>query len=231
MKIEILFPELCNLYGDSGNVLYLEKNFGTKNIVKTSFLDTPYFVNNEVDFIYLGPMSEKNSKNILNKLKPYKSRINDLINQNVVFLFTGNACELLGKRITFNDEETLEGLNIFNIDTYFNRDNRYNSLFLGNFPNEKHIIVGYKSQNDKMNVKDDPLFTVIKEKVKTENEGIRKNNFFGTNLLGPILILNPYFTKYLFSLIGYNKKLYLEDELIAAYEKRLEEYQKEDIKF
>ena len=30
MTIEILFPEICNLYGDSGNVLFIEKNFPNK---------------------------------------------------------------------------------------------------------------------------------------------------------------------------------------------------------
>ena len=72
---------------------------------------------------------------------------------------------------------------------------------------------------------------MLKEKNNEKQEGVLKNNFFGTNLLGPILILNPYFTKYLFSLLGYKKKLYLEKEMIEAYEERVKEYQNAEIKY
>jgi len=44
--IEILFEEICNLYGDQGNVNYLEQNF--ENIIKTSYVEEPYFVKNDV---------------------------------------------------------------------------------------------------------------------------------------------------------------------------------------
>lgn len=230
MKIEILFPEICDLYGDSGNVLYLEKNFPKDTVIKTSFLETPYFVNNNVGLIYLGPMSENNFIKVLNKLKPYKKRIKELISQNVVFLFTGNACEIMGKTIQIDNKDILKGLNLINVETIFNKDNRYNSLFLGDFSDEDHPIVGYKSQNDILIVNDAPLFKVTKEKNNAQFEGVRKNNFFGTNLLGPILILNPYFTKYLFSLLGFNEPIYLEEELISAYNRRLKEYQIENIK-
>ena len=36
-------------------------------------------------------------------------------------------------------------------------------------------------------------------------EGIHKNNFFGTYLLGPILIRNPYFKDALLKYIGIDK--------------------------
>ena len=38
MTIEILFPEICDLYGDRGNVLFLEKNFPHAHFVKTTIL-------------------------------------------------------------------------------------------------------------------------------------------------------------------------------------------------
>ena len=42
MTIEILFPEICNLYGDSGNVLFIEKNFPNAQIIKTKLNEEPY---------------------------------------------------------------------------------------------------------------------------------------------------------------------------------------------
>ena len=61
-------------------------------------------------------------------------------------------------------------------------------------------------------------------------EGIKYNNFYATYILGPFLLLNPVFTKYIFSKIGYNEKIYLEDKLMNAYEKRKEEYKDENKK-
>ena len=58
-------------------------------------------------------------------------------------------------------------------------------------------------------------------------EGIHINNFFATYLLGPILILNPNFTKYLLEKMGEKEpKLAFEEDVLAAYEKRLEEMRK-----
>ena len=223
--IEILFEEICNLYGDQGNVNYLEQNFD--NIIKTSYIDEPYFVKNEVKMIYLGPMSENNKIKVLNKLKPYKERIKELIDKNVIFLFTGNSFEILGKTIKTNNNEIIEGLNLLDIETIENQENRYNSLYLGKFNDIE--IVGYKSQSSNSIINEKPLFETIREENNSKNEGLRKNNFFGTNLLGPILILNPYFTKYIFKLLNKDDILY-EEELIDAYNKRLEEY-KSDIKY
>ena len=36
----------------------------------------------------------------------------------------------------------------------------------------------------------------------TKFEGVRINNFMGTYVLGPILVFNPDFTKYLLKLLG-----------------------------
>ena len=223
--IEILFEEICNLYGDQGNVNYLEQNF--ENIIKTSYIEEPYFVKNDVKMVYLGPMSEKNKIKVLNKLKQYKERIKELIDNNVIFLFTGNAFEILGKTIKTNDNNIIEGLNLLDVETVENEENRYNSLYLGKFNDIE--IVGYKSQSSNSIINENPLFETIREENNSKYEGLRKKNFFGTNLLGPILILNPYFTKYLFKLLNKDSILY-EEELVDAYNKRLQEY-KSDIKF
>ncbi len=231
MTIEILFPEICNLYGDSGNVLFIEKNFPDAQIIKTRLNEEPYFVKNKVNFLYMGPMTEKNSIKVCQKLLTYKKRIKKLLDEKVIFLFIGSAIDIMGKKIKMNDGTEIEGVGILELTSTNNLAKRYNSLFLGSFSYDNHPIVGYKSQSSEFKSSESPLFTVIKEKNNEKQEGVLKKNFFGTNLLGPILILNPYFTKYLFSLLGYKKELYLEKELIEAYEERVKEYQNAEIKY
>ena len=48
--VEILYYDICNLYGDYGNIEYLEKCFGRKNIIYTNISEKPYFLNNTIDF-------------------------------------------------------------------------------------------------------------------------------------------------------------------------------------
>ena len=56
-------------------------------------------------------------------------------------------------------------------------------------------------------------------------EGINKNNFFGTYLIGPLLILNPQFVKKLLNKLEiFNTNLAFEEEVLNAYEQRLNEF-------
>ena len=58
-------------------------------------------------------------------------------------------------------------------------------------------------------------------------EGVRKNNFIATYLIGPILILNPMFTKNLIEKMGINdKNLAFEQDLINAYNQRISEFKR-----
>ena len=53
--------------------------------------------------------------------------------------------------------------------------------------------------------------------------GIQKNHFFATDSLGPFLVLNPPFCKYLLRLLGLDARLPFEQEAMDAYEARKQE--------
>ena len=59
MKIEILYPEFCNLYGDLGNVLYLEETLkNSAEFIYTNILDKPRFLSEDISLVYIGSLSE-----------------------------------------------------------------------------------------------------------------------------------------------------------------------------
>ena len=99
MKIEILFPEFCNLFGDISNMKYLKKCLPNEEYIETSIEDEPSFLNEDIKFIYMGAMTERTQEKVIKKLMPYKEKINELIEKGVVFLCTGNALEIFGKYI------------------------------------------------------------------------------------------------------------------------------------
>lgn len=107
---------------------------------------------------------------------------------------------------------------------------RHNSLFIGKY--EDIEVVGFKSQFTFAygNIEDEYFMEVEKGigiNPESKLEGIKKNHFFGTYVTGPILILNPLFTKKILSILEVEEsKVALEEDCMAAYEARLEEFKR-----
>ena len=108
--------------------------------------------------------------------------------------------------------------------------NRYNSLFLGEFEGIK--IVGFKDQfsHEYGNNENNYFAKVIRGtgiNRESKLEGIKINNFIGTTILGPLLVLNPIFTKYFIHNIlnQPDVEIPFEKAAIEAYEARLKEYE------
>lgn len=180
MKIVIghLYYDMMNLYGDSGNlnvIKYHLKEQGVNcEIKKLSNLDEIDF--NELDMIYIGSSTEENRDICLKDFKKYKDDINKFIENNKFILSTGNSMYLFGK----------EGLNIFNYSVKCDKRIVKEVVTKCNFCNND--IYGFINTSDNISYNNvNHLFT---------NEGIHYNNFYGTYLIGPLLVRNYEFTKY-----------------------------------
>jgi lipid II isoglutaminyl synthase (glutamine-hydrolysing) len=228
INIEILYSEYMNLYGDTGNIMYLKKCLNKAKFIYTHLNDKPKFITNKIDMIYLGPCTENAQEEIIKLLKPYKKNIKKLIDQGVIILAIGNALEIFGKYIKTSDNKKIEGLGLFDVYAKRIANYRHNELCLG-VTCDGLEMVGFKNQmshlygHEKNYFQD--MFLGKGRNLNTNIEGIRVNNFIGTYLLGPLLVLNPYFTKQLLKELGIkDNKLYLEEDAIKAYEFRLNEY-------
>ena len=227
MKIEVLFPEVCCLFGDLANAKYLARSCGAE-LCETHLGDTPLFVSETPDLIYIGAMSERSQERAVNALMPYKERLCELIESGANILATGNAMELFGSRIEGDDGIAFDALGIFRFTARREMMNRYNSLYVGKF--EGMDIVGFKSQFAHAYDFDDslPLFDTVRGDGRCrgdKKEGLRKNNFMATYLIGPIVVLNPPFAKYLLTLMGVeNPTLEFEQAAYDAYNRRVSEF-------
>lgn len=229
MKIEIMFPEIANLYGDLMNIEYLKRSLGEENveIIETSLKSEPRWLNNDdVDLIYLGTMTEHGQELALEALRPYKCRIEQLIDNNQLFLVTGNAFEIFGDCIKCEDRTDIDGLKI--LKTYAVRKmlNRYNSLYVGKF--DDIDIVGFKSQFTHSYGEFTPLFETVRGdglNPEIKGEGIRVNNFMATYIIGPLLVLNPLFTKYIMKMMGSSQThVAYEEAAMDVFTHRLSEF-------
>ena len=241
MTIEILYPEVCNLYADLQNVEYLKRSANGKiDTVSTALHDEPLFATrDDLAMIYMGSVTESGQERVIKALMPYRERIAELIDKGQLFFITGNALEIFGEYIQCEDGSRIECLGIFPTYAVRKMMNRYNSLWVGQYGDID--VVGFKSQftqtyftNDKeepdKSVYGKPEGLFMTERGDginpgTKEEGYRKNNFFATYLLGPLFITNPYLAaKMLAKLDCGDSKPLFEKESIESYEKRLKEF-------
>ena len=232
LVIEMLFPEIANLHGDNANIGYLAQCRPDARIVRTGLTDTPAFVSEKVDLVYLGPMTEQGQLKAIARLLPHRQRLEQLIESGTAFLFTHNALEVLGTRIR-NDEMGYDepGLGIFELEATLSMFGRYSGKAMGSVPEVSHPIVGYKSQFSMVTAPDSlPGFFTAERGIgrnrSTAVEGVRRNNFIGTSLIGPILIDNPHYTRALLMQLDPNTEPVLAHEqlALAAYDARLADF-------
>ena len=201
IKIAHLYYDLMNLYGENGNMRLFIKKLESHGIqVEISFLTVDDKIDfNKYDFFYIGSGTESNQKIVINDLLKYKTSINKAIEDNRFFLITGNALEIFGSHIECLDSthiETLGALSYYTKEVDFRivGEQIYNSNLI------EQQIIGFQNRSGAIFNHDNFLFDVVCGTGFTPNEnkeGIRKNNFYATYLIGPLLVRNPYFTEYL----------------------------------
>ncbi len=231
MIIELLYPCVAALYGEKGNIDYLKLAFKDAKFIETDMNSKPYFVDHDVDLIFMGPTTERFQKIIIEKLLPYKKRLIELIENNVHFLITGNAFELFGTKIIEEDGNEIPALDIFPFYSKQDLMHRFNSYVLADY--NGYEFVGFKSQFTRVYPTSDlPVWLTLKRGIgfnkDLDPEGIKYYNFYGTHCLGPILVMNPIFTKAFLKDIGYkNEVIPFEEDLLEAYYKRVIEFKDE----
>ncbi len=228
MKIEILYHDIANLYGEKGHIDFLKNVFKKADFIYTSLVDKPKFLTEEVKLVLLGPMSEKNQEKAIEKLMVYREKILNQLNSGQHFLCTGNALEIFGEKIVNEDETEIQALNIFPYYSKRQMMNRLNCIYLGMYEDIK--VLGFKTQFTQCYPTGElQEFLGTKRgfglNKQTSKEGIVYNNFIGTYLIGPLLILNPLFTDRWLSKFGVEYKINNFDVLKEAYEIRLKEFE------
>ena len=229
MKLEYLYPEIGNLYGDSANMRYLRACLPEAEYVETPLGAEPQFVRDEsVRFLYLGPMTERGQLIALAALSPYADALRRRIEGGMFGLFTGNAMELLGKTIV-TENNTVQALGLVELDAKQDIAHRYNSIFLGESDGVK--LTAFNSRfSHAVPGENVTAFAQVKRGEGLNKdcpfEGYRYHHFIGTYLLGPLLVLNPLFTEKLLAEMGFpDRKPAFYEEAMEAYRIRVSEFE------
>ncbi len=228
MKAEILFPEVCNLYGDLQNIYYLKRCCTELEVIETDLRTKPRFLDDDVALVYMGSTTEQGLRLAADALRPYAADIAAKVDGGQLLLLTGNAQDIFTETMESDSAETIPGLSILPGHAAYTMLRRHNSFFVGQF--EGMDVVGFKSLFGFIrDCGDAPgLFDTergIGRNPQEMREGFRRGGLMATSLIGPLLILNPPLCKWLLRRLGAGSDaLAFEDAAVASYEKRLAEF-------
>lgn len=230
MKVELLFPEVCNLYGEMQNAYYLRRCCDDIEIVTTDLHSRPRFLDEEIALVYLGTTTEQGLRLVTDALRPLRQEIVTKIDAGQLFLATGNGQDVLLERIESDKAAPIEGVGILPGVARYRMMQRHNSFFLGRFG--EMDIVGFKSifGHTYDAGEENGLFTAVRgvgRNMDTKVEGFRRGGLMATYLIGPLLVLNPPFTKWLLGQMGCPETLAFEQAAMDAYEERVREFSDE----
>ena len=194
IKIAHLYYDLMNLYGENGNVRALEKYLSKSFKVETYNLTINDYIDfSKYDIYYIGSGNNESFNLVLNDIIKYEENIKKVIDKKF-FLVTGNSINLFGKYYT-NKDKRQKCLGVLNYNSKEKKKRIVGEQIL-KFKKTNEDIIGFYNRSSKLkNIHEKKLFDVV-DGYKTF-EGIKHKNFYGTYLLGPILIRNPHFTEYL----------------------------------
>lgn len=231
IKILWLYDDLLDLYGDSGNITimeyYLRKNDFFYQIDKKSINDQLSFV--DYQLVYIGPGKFKNLIVASKHFNQYQTEIQKAINDKVIFLVIGNARLLFGK--SFSDkQETYPGIGLFDYQAVDTQEVYISDVIVQPMIDLDQTYYGFINRTGYLQSYDNkfPLFKVkssLGDGLKpTEYEGNHYQNYFGTWLLGPLLVKNPDFLIKLLTLLT-DQKLTLDNALeIKAHDLTMKEF-------
>ena len=206
MKLTIghLYPDLMNLYGDRGNVICLVRRCQWRGIDVEVKEGSP-------DILFIGGGQDRQQKIVAKDFKKGRGEpIKDFVEKGGVGLFICGGYQLMGKFYRPAEGPDLEGLGIFDVETY--HFGKSKPRCVGNVVVEWQgkTLVGFENHGGRTHLGEDvkPLGKVLHGRGNNSEDGTEGaiyKNTFGTYLHGALLPKNPHFADHLIELALRNK--------------------------
>lgn len=212
IKVGWLFNNMFNLHGDRGNLLAIRaegERRGYRVEVTPINLDTTIFNPMDYDFLFCPPGEIEHFEVAAAYLEPHRKELMDYIETRPM-LVTGTTVGLFGETIKRDDQSTIRGLGIIEIETQENHAVYGDDLYYSCQYNGKEMeIVGSQIQMIDLDIKEESPFGRLKygygNNGETRFEGVISGKGIFTNTLGPVLVCNPWLTEEIINLIESNK--------------------------
>ncbi|OFK24787.1 type 1 glutamine amidotransferase [Olsenella sp. HMSC062G07] len=204
LRIAHLFPELLNLYGDSGNMLVLKRRLAWRglgcDVVEVSLGESLSF--SDVDIVFMGGGTDREQRIVCERLLSWRGEIASYVADGGVLVAVCGGYQLLGHYYQLGGEK-VRGLGLVDLYT-----DRAEPRLIGNVAVRSRVspqpIVGYENHGGRTHLGPgvEPLGTVaygFGNDGSSGQEGCLSNNVLGTYVHGPLLPKNPGVADYLLS--------------------------------
>lgn len=207
LRILHLYPNMMDLYGDSGNLQILKYRTearGDKVTIDTYTVGDPVPDFMSYDLIFMGGGSDKEQKVVARDILQYKKPLQQALDAGVFFLLICGGFQLFGKSYKDAENNLIKGLGIFGYHTESSTNKRERCI--GNIVIETELggkplkLVGFENHGGQTHGVVSPFGRVLYgngNTFKNAYEGKMLDNFIGTYLHGPLLSKNPKLSDYI----------------------------------
>ncbi|MDO4383005.1 MAG: hypothetical protein Q4C18_00765 [Eubacteriales bacterium] len=204
LNITWCWPDVLNLHGDRGNVMALErigKKMGLSVEVHktTNFGDSLDF--KQTDVLLLNPGEFKSNEYIVNAFRNVKDQLDAYIEEGGVILTVGTTGAAFGKTIRRLDGSTISGLGYLDMECA-ERDNIVGDDLITRMRGTDFELNGSQIQVMDTTLSSDVALSDVEygygnNGYEEKHEGARYKNLIFTNMLGPVLVKNPWLAQHL----------------------------------
>ncbi|MCL4322399.1 MAG: glutamine amidotransferase [Deltaproteobacteria bacterium] len=214
-----LYPEIMNIYGDRGNILYFRYRasiYGINLKIENISLENGFKIDN-ADIIFMGGGQDAEQALIYDDfIKNKKNILKEALDRHVIMLAVCGSYQLLCDYYKSLDGKIIEGISLFKGYTEAKSPRLIGNIAI-KFNNT--VAVGFENHGGRTYLeKAQKAFgTVLRgfgNNGEDKTEGARTDNFFGTYLHGSFLPKNFVFCDYLIDIALKNRYNASLDEVI-----------------
>lgn len=213
-----LYPDEMNIYGDYGNVLTLARRASWHGYTPTIAYQLPgKTFRQEADIIIGGGGQDSGQDVVVSDLLKHGERLRKLCEDGLPMLMVCGLYQLFGKRFVTNKQHVLEGIGVFDLETYAG-----NTRLTGNIITESNLfgtIIGYENHSGATHLLGNQKpFAKVKKGAgnngQDKTEGAVASNTIGTYLHGSLLPKNPTIADHLLEIAAMRKYGKFSPEII-----------------
>ncbi len=191
-----LYPVEMNIYGDTGNVIALQKRLawrGIDTVVEQIAVGEPFDFE-RADIVFAGGGQDRSQVDVADDLQRRRDDVLGAVAAGTVFLTICGTYQLFGRRFLTHDGQEIPGIGVFAAETIGG-----SRRMIGNVVVDSPFgrLVGFENHSGRtiLDSGQQPLGTVVKgfgNNDETPEEGAVAHNAFGTYLHGSLLPKNPH---------------------------------------
>ena len=211
IKLLHMYPNMLDLYGDSGNVEIIKYRCKKRDIeleVSSHVIGDSTDDFSKYDIVYLGGGADLEQQILADDLLKCKDAIYDAYKKGTFFLMICGGYQLMGQYYKDSNGEKIPGLGLFDYYTVASTDKGKrcigNIVIEAQLDGEQYKVIGFENHGGQTKNVTSPFGKVLAGNgncFSSQTEGYIEDNVVATYLHGPLLSKNPKLCDYIINYV------------------------------